>query len=121
MQIWDNNFILRINELRSVQEEKGTVNGVFLSDEMIFRAFHLMGAIMSEAIETPLIALNDDGALHFEWENDVHFFTITLAPNSELEFFYESDKAEKPVEEKTTDIKTLRKFLSNFYRKSCKY
>lgn len=112
---WLAHFVNRINELLEVQGAKGSVNGVFLSIEMIFKATHLLGSITTESTGSPLIGLNDDGSLHFEWESEDHFLTITLSPTSGIDFFYEDDDGTKePVENSSENIKILRALLKNF-------
>ena len=64
---WVNHFIKRINGFLAIQDAKGSINGVPLSTEMIYKAGSLLSYISSNNTEPPLIALNDDGSLHFEW------------------------------------------------------
>ncbi|MCP4373576.1 MAG: hypothetical protein GY797_36550 [Deltaproteobacteria bacterium] len=111
---WTNHFEKRINEFLAVQGTKGSVNGVFLSREIIFKALSLLSSIASNNTEPPLIALNDDGSLHFEWENEKDFLTVTLGSSSNIEFYFESEDAEKPIENNTNDAGILRKILQNF-------
>ncbi len=111
---WVNHFIKRINDFLAVQDVKGSVNGVFLSMEMIYKAESLLSYIASDNTEPPLIALNDDGSLHFEWENEKGFLTVTLGLNSNMEFYFESEEAEDPIKNNTNDVGTLRKTLQNF-------
>ncbi len=109
---WANHFVKRINDFLAVQGTKGTVNGVFLSMETIFKAVSLLSFISSENTEPPLIALNDNGSLHFEWESEKDFLTVTL--NSNIEFYFESEGTEEPIESNTNDVGVLRKILQTF-------
>ena len=111
---WVNHFIKRINDFLAVQDAKGSVNGVSLSTEMIFRALSLLRYISSDNTEPPLIALNDDGSLHFEWENEKDFLTVTFGLNSNIEFYFESEGAEGPIENNTNDVDKLSEILQNF-------
>lgn len=109
---WGNHFIKRINEFLSVQSAKGSVNGVFLSMEMIFKAWSLLSSVSTNNTEPPLMALNDNGSLHFEWENEINFLTVTLGLNSNIEFYFESE--EKSIENINNDFVKLREILQNF-------
>ncbi len=111
---WTNHFIKRINDFLAVQDAKGSVNGVILSMEIIYKATSLLNYISAYNTEPPLIALNDDGSLHFEWENEKGFLTVTLGSNSNIEFYFESEDAEEPIENRTNDVGTLRKILQKF-------
>lgn len=110
---WTAHFVNRINALLAVQSLKGSVNGVFLSLEIVYKAAHFLGALMAGSKrETPIIALNDQGFLVFEWDNDPRFLTITLMPGGELSYSYEDGQRE--LEGNTHDVRVLKELMDNF-------
>lgn len=110
---WATHFVNRINTLLAVQSLKGSINGVFLSLEIVYKAAHFLGALMAgTSRETPIIALNDQGFLVFEWDNDPHYLTITLMPGGELSYCYED--SDKELEGSTYDVRALKELMDNF-------
>lgn len=112
--MWAVHLVDRINEFLSVQNKSGSVNGVVLTTEVIHRAVSTLASIMNNGILTPHISLNDDGFLHFEWENEGYFLTLTMTDGFRSEFFFENLESGSIEDGVVHDLRVLPRYLSNF-------